>query len=247
MNEVSKNKIETKDVMNKNGNALNILAQRLNVGPETLKKTLMATAFKTCTNEADFISAVIVANTYRLNPILKEMYAFPSKGGGVIPIVGIDGWISLVNRQENFDGVELIENNDESHVTGLKSVTAKFYIKGKSHPVVVTEYMSECYNEAKEPWKKWPRRMLRHKAYIQGARIAFGFSGIYDEDEATRIIEAQDAEFKEQPGKPEVRMPQAVSEKENLRPEDKPEDRVESQTWDELDAQRNQSDAGTKV
>jgi len=33
--------------------------------------------------------------------------------------------------------------------------------------------------------------MLRHKAYIQGARIAFGFSGIYDEDEKDRIIEAE--------------------------------------------------------
>ena len=28
------------------------------------------------------------------------------------------------------------------------------------------------------------RRMLRHKATIQGARVAFGFSGITDEDEA---------------------------------------------------------------
>jgi TRAP-type uncharacterized transport system substrate-binding protein len=32
--------------------------------------------------------------------------------------------------------------------------------------------------------------MLRHKTLIQGARIAFGFAGIYDEDEAKRIIEA---------------------------------------------------------
>jgi hypothetical protein len=29
--------------------------------------------------------------------------------------------------------------------------------------------------------------MLRHKALIQCARLAFGFAGIYDEDEATRI------------------------------------------------------------
>lgn len=33
--------------------------------------------------------------------------------------------------------------------------------------------------------------MLRHKAMIQCARIAFGFTGIYDEDEAQRINEAQ--------------------------------------------------------
>ncbi len=32
--------------------------------------------------------------------------------------------------------------------------------------------------------------MLRHKAMIQCARIAFGFGGIYDADEAERIIES---------------------------------------------------------
>jgi len=32
--------------------------------------------------------------------------------------------------------------------------------------------------------------MLRHKAMIQCARIAFGFGGIYDQDEAERIQEA---------------------------------------------------------
>jgi recombination protein RecT len=32
--------------------------------------------------------------------------------------------------------------------------------------------------------------MLRHKAMIQCARLAFGFGGIYDSDEAERIVEA---------------------------------------------------------
>ncbi|EEW4602325.1 phage recombination protein Bet, partial [Escherichia coli] len=34
-----------------------------------------------------------------------------------------------------------------------------------------------------------PKRMLRHKAMIQCARLAFGFAGIYDNDEAERIVE----------------------------------------------------------
>jgi len=186
--------------------ALPELASRLKVNPATLDKTLRATAFKECKTNEQFISAVIVANTYGLNPILKEMYAFPSRGGAVIPIVSIDGWISLVNRQKDFDGCDLIENEDpKAAVAGLKSVTATFYLKNKSHPIVVTEYMDECYNGNKEPWKKWPRRMLRHKAYIQGARIAFGFSGIYDPDEGDRIKEATDVE--EYTMKPDVASP----------------------------------------
>ena len=49
--------------------------------------------------------------------------------------------------------------------------------------------MTECKRDV-APWKSHPRRMLRHKAMIQCARLAFGFAGIYDQDEAERIAEA---------------------------------------------------------
>ena len=41
------------------------------------------------------------------------------------------------------------------------------------------------------PWQTHTKRMLRHKSLIQCSRIAFGFTGIYDQDEAERIIEGQ--------------------------------------------------------
>ena len=176
----------------KHKNALDKLAARLDLSPKTLSDTLRATAFSLCKDEAQFVAAVVVANTYGLNPILREMTAFPGKSGGVVPVVMVDGWIKLVNRQENFNGVELIENEDDKGE--LVSVTAKFYLKNTDHPVVVTEYLKECFDPSKEPWKRWPRRMLRHKAYIQGARVAFGFSGLYDEDEKDRIDSAVDAQ-----------------------------------------------------
>jgi hypothetical protein len=62
-------------------------------------------------------------------------------------------------------------------------VTATIYLKDRSRPVEITEFFSEC-NRNSEPWKVNPRRMLRHKALIQCARIAFGFSGIVDDEEA---------------------------------------------------------------
>lgn len=202
MVEQSKDKKGTQGVPDllpkKHLSAIEKLAASLDLTPTMLIDTLKKTAFSACVTDAQFVAAVVVANTYKLNPLLREMTAFPGKSGGVIPIVEIDGWISLVNRQKNFNGVELIENfNSEEKVnksgTTLDSVTATFYITGKDHPVIITEYMDECFDSSKEPWKRWPRRMLRHKAYIQGARIAFGFSGIYDEDEKNRIIEAEGA------------------------------------------------------
>lgn len=180
-------------IAKKETNALTELAGRLKVSPQSLQATLKETAFKECKTNEQFVAAVIVANTYRLNPILREIYVFPSKQG-IVPIIPIDGWISLVNRNPEYDGVDLVENKDDESKGGVASVTATFHLKNRSHPVVVTEYMSECYDGSKEPWKRWPIRMLRHKAFIQGARIAFGFSGIYDEDEADRIFDAVSAD-----------------------------------------------------
>ena len=46
-----------------------------------------------------------------------------------------------------------------------------------------TEYFAACPRST-DPWNKCPARMLRHKALMQCARVAFGFSGVQDEDDA---------------------------------------------------------------
>lgn len=142
--------------------------------------TLKATAFKGQVSDAQMTALLIVANQYGLNPWTKEIYAFPDQNNGIVPVVGVDGWSRIMNDHPQFDGMEF-EQDDES-------CTCKIYRKDRSHPIEVTEYLSECKREVK-PWKSHPKRMLRHKAMIQCARLAFGFVGIYDEDEAARIRE----------------------------------------------------------
>src|SRR5580765_7172723 len=68
------------------------------------------------------------------------------------------------------------------------TATCIIYRKDRSHPTRITEYLAEC-TRGTDPWKSHPRRMLRHKALIQCARLAFGFAGIYDHDEGERIID----------------------------------------------------------
>ena len=129
---------------------------------------------------------LMVAKEYKLNPITKEIYAFPAKGGGVQPIVSIDGWLKIINSHPQFNGMEF---SDHLAADGsLQSVTCRIFRKDRDHPVEVTEYMNEC-RRSTEPWKQWPSRMLRHKATIQAARYAFGFSGIVDPDEAERNVQ----------------------------------------------------------
>lgn len=132
---------------------------------------------------AEIITFLAIAKQYRLNPITKEIYAFANRGG-VQPIVSIDGWLKIINSHPQFNGMEFDDHLDANGA--LQSVTCRIYRKDREHAVEVTEYMGEC-RRSTEPWKQWPSRMLRHKATIQAARYAFGFSGIVDQDEAERI------------------------------------------------------------
>ena len=161
---------------------INALAAKLECDPAKLLPMLKKTAFATCRTDEEFMAMCMVANTYNLNPILKEIYAFPGKGGNVMPIVGVDGWIKMMNSNPNFDGIEFEEGEDYC--------TATIYRKDRAHPIKATEWLAECMGTT-EPWKRWPRRMLRHKAMVQCARIAFGFGGVYDEDEARRIASVE--------------------------------------------------------
>ncbi len=159
-----------------------MMAQSLGVDQVKLMENLKATCFKNASNE-EFQTLVIIANQYQLNPFLKELYAFPKKGGGIVPLVGFDGWMKIANRQENFDGMDVEVFGEDKNPT---HATCTIHIKDRNHPVVVTEYFSECYRNT-DPWNQMPRRMMRNKAIIQAVRVAFGVAGIHDEDEADEI------------------------------------------------------------
>jgi phage recombination protein Bet len=157
------------------------------------------------TNE-QFAALMMVAKEYDLNPLTKEIYAFPAKGGGIVPVVSIDGWLNLVNSHPACDGFE-IEFHDDDKGQPV-SCTCRMYRKDRNRPVTVTEYLSECIRNT-EPWKM-KHRMLRHKAVIQAARSAFGFSGIYDEDEGAKIAEMRDITPQDRPQPPKPPAPPAA-------------------------------------
>ena len=159
--------------------ALAIMASKFSVEPARLLETLKATLMPKATNE-ELLSFVVTANQYGLNPFTREIYAFPARNGGIQPVVSVDGWIRMMNNHASFDGIQFTTEDKDGKPF---SVTATIHLKDRTHPVEVTEYFSECSRNT-EPWKVNPRRMLRHKALIQCARVAFGFSGITDEEEA---------------------------------------------------------------
>ena len=201
----------------KSKTAIQEIASRLHVSPDILEKTLKATIIKgkdrPATNE-EFVSFIVVANQYNLNPLTKEIYAFPDKQGGIIPIVATDGWNNLMTSHKNYKAHYYKESDKRVTMTNAKPCPEWMEIhivKKDDSEVVVREYLDECFNGNKKnrsgayyasPWDTHTKRMLRHKTKIQGAREAFGFGGIFDEDEGERIIDMGHAEVTA--GKPQV-------------------------------------------
>ena len=147
-----------------------------------LVATLKATAFKGPATDAQMAALLFVASQYGLNPFTKEIYAFPDSRNGIVPVVGVDGWSRIINSHPQFDGMDFEYDSE--------SCTCVIHRKDRSHPVRVTEFMEECKRKNVGPWESHPRRMLRHKAMIQAARLAFGYTGIFDQDEADRMKES---------------------------------------------------------
>lgn len=168
---------------------LSKVATKYSMTGSNLLSTLSDTIFpsrKSATPE-QVQALLIVADQYNLNPFTKELYAFPGKGGGIMPVVSVDGWLKLANAHPMFDGMD-IQFEDDKDVKPI-SCTCTIYRKDRTHPIKITEYYSEN-RRMTDPWKTNPHRMLRHRAIIQAIRVAFSFSGIYLPDEVEAMDDA---------------------------------------------------------
>lgn len=186
---------KSKEVTIHNGSIVETMAATFNMEPKKFLATIKATVIKPGqgqkpASDEELAAFLMVASEYKLNPFLKEIYAFPSRRGGIEPMVPIDGWISMVNRHPAFDGMDTEDILDDKGK--LKAIKTVMYRKDRSRPTSHIEYLDECFDSKKEPWRKWPHRMLGHKSYIQCARKAFGFGGIYDQDEIERMNSVKD-------------------------------------------------------
>lgn len=178
------------------------LAATLNIDAVELQQIIVNTVMPVGARPEEVAAFMIVCNTYKLNPLLKQIAAFPTKQSGIMPMVMIDGWLSIMHNHPKFNGMDQFD-----YFEGPKNdwyVTTSIYVKGLDNPITVTEYFDECYVPPKEkdgviqersPWDQWPKRMLRHKSLIQDIRYALGIGGIYDYDELVRIENATDVEI----------------------------------------------------
>lgn len=198
-----------------------IMAEKYLMSQDAFLKTIKATVIRGTKDrqatDAEVAAFLTVSNKYNLDPFTNEIYAFPSKKGGIVPIVGVDGFVTIANREKTCDGWELEYAEKTIPINGKQCpewMEIRVYRKDRTRPTVIREYLNELYIEPRGghpgPWQTHTMRMFRHKVICQGLRVAFGITGIYDEDEGRRIIEAQEQEVST--GRPEITMPKSTIE-----------------------------------
>ena len=146
---------------------------------EALISTLMKTIAPEGSSMEDIVGFLQIAHKFDLDPWAKEIFMIRSRGK-VTTYVGIDGYSKIVNRQPEYDGCEFTYDQDPDG--SITAVTCTMWRKDRSRPTAVTEFYSECVPPSpSEAWKRSPGRMLRHRAFVQAARLCFGISGALDE------------------------------------------------------------------
>ncbi len=187
------------------------LSEKYGLDEQTLLNTLAQTAFRqqngSVPTREQLLSLLAVADQYDLDPFIKQIWALNDRRNGVIPVISIDGWARIMNAHPQSNGVSFcypdeLVTMDEHMKPAHVWVECQIHRKDREHPICVREYLDELYRPAAVkngksfpgPWQTCPKRMLRHKALVQCIRIGYGLSGVFDPDEAERILEGQLAE-----------------------------------------------------
>ena len=111
---------------------------------------------------------------YRLNPRADELDLMQFEEGRWQVFITVNGWAKLINAHPAFCGIEFSEASELEEGVPLWMGCA-IYRTDRIKPIEVKEYFSEMKTEH-AAWQQMPRRMLRHRAMQQCARLAFGIT-----------------------------------------------------------------------
>jgi len=138
--------------------------------------------------DAEIWLGLRLVGRYELDPFAREIYVTRGKDGPMI-IVGVDGWVRLLNRNPDYDGFEtaLIED-DEGNVTAAETT---IYSRSRSHPTTYMALASEYANLAGFMHATIPTHMLRIFSLRHAARLFMPLGGVVTEEEMQWMTETK--------------------------------------------------------
>ena len=169
----------------------NTAAQFLGVPPERVCD-LLRNVWRTSKGQPELTDAEMFAGMsmiarFGLDPIAREVYVTRTSKG-LVTIIGIDGWIKVLNRTEGYDGFEQSEEWDEAG--NLKCVETRIYTKERSRPTTYRGYAKEYTRMAGVVAQNMPWHMLRLFSLRHAARLFTPIGGSVVTEEEARWMDA---------------------------------------------------------
>jgi hypothetical protein len=167
--------------------------ERSGLSAESFIQALTQTSLSSLVSwdQLDLEALLLAAERYGVSPIGREIYLLKHELRPEDPpmvVLGVDGWSRVLNGHKKFAGMEFNESTEL--VEGVPAwIECTLHRWDRRVPTTVREYFNEVRGSS-TAWITHPRRMLRHKALVQCARLAFAMVGVYDHDEVQRITDA---------------------------------------------------------
>lgn len=133
------------------------------------------------TQQEMFVGISMIAR-FELDPIAREVYVTRTKNG-LVTIIGIDGWVKILDRTDHYDGFTVEINRNEAGVVDW--IETKIYSTKRTHPSVYRAFASEYEKVSGFVAKDMPLHMLRTFSFRHAARLFVPLGGnVMTEDEA---------------------------------------------------------------
>lgn len=151
------------------------LSDQLGIENEELQAWIGEEALKQLVPSKTILHLLRKARQHQLDPLQEEIALIQYEDGWQV-FISVDGWIKIINRHPAFNGMCFTESPNNSQELPVW-IECTIYRSDRAIPTTIREHLIEAQN-ASEIWKKMPRRMLRHKALQQCARLAMGIAFI---------------------------------------------------------------------
>lgn len=167
------------------------MSRRLQMRPDALMSVIKRQIITVARDDKDPVTdeeCALVLHTmrkYDLDPMVKQIYAFRSRGKLQI-VIGYDGWIKTATEKPGYAGFEIVEEGPEIEVLGTKH-TVPAWLKGRISSAgrldtSIKVYFLEWYDNRSDNWKGKPYHRIRMKLFTQHVREHFGISAMDDID-----------------------------------------------------------------
>ena len=158
--------------------AVTTLSTALGIEPNAMIDTLKAQCFMNTPPErisnAQLAAFISVATALDVNPLIPGfLYAYPTKSGGIQPIMGPDAVFKKLDEMISAGKLDYYECTvyPEDVTKPATHAIARIYRKGSDKPASYTAIRSEWYVDSNPNWKYRERHMLWLRAIKQAARM----------------------------------------------------------------------------